>query len=45
MYGIRAPPNVIAEVVALFPEFRHAVDMNFLGHQANRSVWMGGSKK
>lgn len=38
MYGIRTPPNVIAEVIALFPRFGHAEDVDFLGHRANRYV-------
>lgn len=29
MYGIHAPPNVVAKVVALFNRFGHAADTNF----------------
>jgi hypothetical protein len=38
MYGIRALVNIIAEVVALFPRFGHAEDMESVGHRANRFI-------
>jgi hypothetical protein len=38
MHGIRASSNVVAEVVALFPQLRHTENVDCEAHRANRSV-------
>lgn len=45
MHGIRASSNVMAEVVALFPQFRHTEDVDCDAHCASRCVAMEKNKK
>jgi hypothetical protein len=44
MQGIYAPPDIMAEVVALSIRFGHIEAMKLRGHVAVRSVWMRRNK-